>query len=66
MKQVKFKSTTLKSILKLAKRDNILPFTETPSDERSSQNKSSHPLDAVGLFSLFTADIIKEEVIFTR
>jgi hypothetical protein len=66
MKQKTLKNHTLSSILKRAKKDNILPFTETPSEERTSPGRDKNPVDAVSLFSLFTADIIKEEVIFTR
>ena len=52
-------------ILKLAKIDNVLPFTERPSAEKTDEQETAC-LDAFGLFSLFTADIIKEDVIFTR
>jgi len=48
--------------------DGILPFTEKPSNQYTSE-KEPHPMDgfqASELFSLFTADIIKEEVTFIR
>jgi hypothetical protein len=62
----KLKKGGLASILKLAKKDHILPFTERPSEDGILKNKEKSSLDAFGLFSLFTADIIKEDVIFTR
>lgn len=48
--------------------DGILPFTEKPSNQYENE-KEPHPmggLQACELFSLFTADIIKEEVTFIR
>jgi hypothetical protein len=48
--------------------DGILPFTERPSNQYVNE-KEPHPMDglqASELFSLFTADIIKEEVTFIR
>ena len=48
--------------------DGILPFTEKPSNQYVNE-KEPHPMDglqASELFSLFTANIIKEEIIFTR
>ena len=46
----------------------ILPFTEKPSnaylEQKEEANKNEIP--ASDLFSFFTADIIKEEVTFTR
>jgi hypothetical protein len=48
--------------------DGILPFTEKPSNQYANE-KEPHPMDgfqASELFSLFTADIIKEEVTFIR
>ena len=52
--------------------EGITVFTERPSDEHELQTDEkkdsvSNPrINAVDLFSLFTADIIKKEVIFTR
>lgn len=46
----------------------ILPFTEKPSNAHFSQKEkvSDEEIGANDLFSLFTANIIKEEVVFTR
>ena len=41
-----------------------LPFIELPSVSRHEDKDELH--SAEGLFSLFTADIIKQEVVFTR
>jgi hypothetical protein len=55
------------SSLDMARSSDIIPFTERPSDARSStESNSRDKLVAADLFSLFTADIIKEEKIFTR
>ena len=52
---------------KIARSSDIIPFTERPSDARSSAVANSRDkLVAADLFSLFTADIIKEDKIFTR
>ncbi|HZI55104.1 MAG TPA: hypothetical protein VFD56_15415 [Chitinophagaceae bacterium] len=47
---------------------DILPFTESPSRNRyrSNATKNKKELGASDLFSMFTANIIKEDVIFTR
>ena len=46
----------------------ILPFTEKPSNAHFAQKQkvSNDEIEACDLFSLFTANIIKEEVVFTR
>jgi hypothetical protein len=45
----------------------IFPFTELPAITREEENeKRSFALSATDLFSFFTADIIKEDVVFTR
>lgn len=45
----------------------IQPFAEQPGDDRFKQTKKEKKdIGASELFSLFTADIIKEETIFTR
>ena len=46
----------------------ILPFTEQPADHHDQLNTSQKVsgIQATELFSFFTADIIKEEVVFTR
>jgi hypothetical protein len=48
--------------------DGIKPFTERPSVDPSSSTSGLRKNDLSGadLFSLFTADIIREEVLFTR
>lgn len=52
-----------------ARRDSIVPFTERPSEGRSGKPvspKAKDKLNGTELFSLFTADIIREDVPFTR
>ena len=46
----------------------IQPFKERPSldQEPNEEDKDESKLGASDLFSLFTADIIKEKVAFTR
>lgn len=48
--------------------DGIFPFTESPSVDKitTKEKEKKNKLCASDLFSLFTADIIKEDVIFTR
>jgi hypothetical protein len=48
--------------------DGVLPFTEKPSNTYLEQKEETgkNDIQASDLFSYFTADIIKEEVIFTR
>ena len=59
-----------KLLLKYVKRvriTEILPFYEQPSIDREKTNQeNSGNLQASELFSLFTADIIKKDVLFTR
>jgi hypothetical protein len=64
----KLKSTK-QSVDTLSKgpRSGIVPFTERPSEERSQAAPGTQGgLHASELFSLFTANIIKEEKLFTR
>lgn len=57
----KIKRSKLVKVLRKLKIDAILPFKEKPSDEiKESKEKASE------LFSLFTADIIKEDIEFVR
>ena len=57
----KTKRSKLVKVLRELKIDAILPFKEKPSDKGvESKEKASE------LFSLFTADIIKEDVEFVR
>jgi hypothetical protein len=46
----------------------ILPFTEKPSNLHYGRKDkgSDEEIEAYDLFSMFTANIIKEEVVFTR
>ena len=47
--------------------NDIIPFPEMPSRNKyKSKDKNENELAASDLFSHFTADIIKEDVIFTR
>ncbi len=52
-------------MLKTLKIDAIVPFKEKPSVELSEPGKKGE-MNATQLFSLFTADIIKEDVEFVR
>ena len=65
-----YNASKLTSILKHVTISGILPFTEEPSEERKSDAGDSKESDgrigASDLFSMFTANIIKEEVVFTR
>ena len=55
------------SYLQNVKLSSIKPFLERPSTDRIlDQQEKKDELCAADLFSLFTADIIKEKVIFTR
>ncbi len=61
-------AAALQDLLKMTKA-TILPFTERPSsmsnlEARTNTEKSG--INATDLFSFFTADIIKQEVLFTR
>jgi len=62
------KTTSLEEkVLALIKKvgiSEILPFRERPSEEK--KDKEEQKIEAFDLFSMFTADIIKEEVVFTR
>lgn len=50
--------------------DGICPFFEKPSDEHNTLDydleSCEERITAIDLFSHFTADVIKEKVIFTR
>ena len=52
--------------LKQLKTNGILPYKERPAVQNNEKDKTSDKLGATDLFSLFTADIIKEDVVFTR
>jgi hypothetical protein len=62
MKKTIKRSKLVKALRKL-KSDAILPFKEKPSDEPKGKKNE---MEATELFSLFTADIIKEDVEFVR
>jgi hypothetical protein len=47
-------------------KDGIRPFTEHPATNRTEGAVKNTDIKAADLFSIFTADIIKEDVIFTR
>ena len=68
-KTIKKGKQKLRVLLSHVQLSSILPFTETPSERQydgDSKEKDNDKLQASDLFSMFTADIIKEEVIFTR
>lgn len=72
-KKLKYKAVSLaNSLVKHIRLNTIIPFQEKPSEdstpakEEQIADDAKKPLAAAELFSLFTADIIKEEVIFTR
>ncbi|MET0392434.1 MAG: hypothetical protein ABW019_04800 [Chitinophagaceae bacterium] len=45
----------------------VLSFTEKPSDERASDSgEEEGALTASELFAFFTADIIRQDVVFVR
>ena len=55
------------SYLRNVKLSSIKPFLERPSSDRIlDEQEKKDELCAADLFSLFTADIIKEKVVFTR
>ena len=62
MKKTIKRSKVVKMLRKL-KIDAILPFKEKPSDEIKDKKNE---MEASELFSLFTADIIKEDIQFVR
>ncbi|HET9744304.1 MAG TPA: hypothetical protein VFP97_01245 [Chitinophagaceae bacterium] len=62
MKKTIKRSKLVKALKKLNS-DAILPFKEKPSDQLKGKKNE---VEATELFSLFTADIIKEDVEFVR
>lgn len=47
--------------------DQILPFTETPASQQyDDHTKQEDEMRASDLFSLFTADVIKSDIVFSR
>jgi hypothetical protein len=71
-KKLQQQATRITTLVKKVRRDSIQIFKETPSDEQilSSDSKfkkeSAYHPTASDLFSMFTADIIKQDVTFTR
>jgi len=57
------KRSKLTKALRKVKIDAILPFKEKPSDQLKGKKNE---MEASELFSLFTADIIKEDIEFVR
>ena len=57
------KRSKLGKVLGKMKIDQILPFKEKPSDDLKGKKNE---VGASELFSLFTADIIKEDIEFVR
>ena len=60
----KIKRSKLLKVVRKLKIDSIHPFKEHPSDTINKNAKDE--MGASELFSFFTADIIKEDVQFTR
>ncbi len=67
-KKIMTAAAGLSSIVKKTRHNDILPFSEIPSDNqfRADPASASRDLAASDLFSLFTADIIRKDVKFTR
>lgn len=72
-KNLKRQATRIATVVKNVRWDSVLPFTEKPSDDRNLPSESPSKQAAVSnnpsasdLFSMFTADIIREDVVFTR
>jgi hypothetical protein len=56
----------ISALVKDDRLDDTISFAELPPQDKYEDSKSKTRLHAADLFSLFTADIIKEDVIFTR
>lgn len=66
-KTIMSRKSKLASVLKYTRTSGIAAFTETPAEEKNLAPKAKDKkLDASDLFSQFTANIIKEDVVFTR
>lgn len=65
-KQVKEIEKTVASLVKKTGLADVRPFTERPSVSPDQKDPRKNELGASDLFSLFTANIIKEDVVFTR
>ncbi len=67
--QTKLHSSNAVSLKKYSGTEGICPFTEEPSTERFSVEKkeqTTEDMDGDALFCLFTANIINEQIVFTR
>ena len=63
-KEVHFESVA-KSLI--SETEEVIPFTQTPSEGQFDDHQNiKNELRASDLFSFFTANIIKEEIVFTR
>ena len=62
--QRKVKQTKPRKRIRAVTTKGIQPFTERPSERAESSNGEGK--DASDLFSYFTANIIREEKLFTR
>ena len=60
----KIKRSKLVKTLRKLKIDSIVPFKEKPCDQFAKDK--TNEMDASQLFSFFTADIIKEDIVFIR
>jgi hypothetical protein len=60
------KKSTIKKSLTIT--EGVIPFTEKPSNDQfiEKEENGKNAIRASDLFSFFTADIIKEETLFTR
>jgi hypothetical protein len=65
-KQVKNIEEKVVALVKKTRLGEILPFTEKPSVSPDQSDTRKNELNASDLFSHFTANIIKEDVVFTR
>ena len=67
-----FITKKLKQLPLLRIQDGFFAFTEMPSDkydqlkDEVSRDITNNRINALELFSIFTADIIKEKVVFIR
>ena len=67
-KKIKAATYALTSIVKNIRHNDTLPFREIPSDNQFPADPATNKreLAASDLFTLFTADIIRQDVKFTR
>ena len=72
-KRSRLKQKKLTRLIKKVRSNETLPFHEEPSIDRNpsantstSTAENKNPIEATELFSHFTADIIRKDVLFTR